>query len=63
MLKRNKIRFLNESYYIIDWGGMTDVENIYHFLYKDATIFLERKKETFDKVYNITKNRTKYRKK
>lgn len=42
---------------------MTDVENIYHFFYEDATIFLERKKETFDKVYNITKNRTKYRKK
>lgn len=62
-VKKNKIRFLNESYYIIDWAGMTDVENIYHFLYKDATIFLERKKETFDKVYNITKHRTKYRKK
>jgi len=62
-VKRNKIRFLNENYYIIDWGGMTDVENIYNFLYKDATIFLERKKKTFDKVYNITKHRTKYRKK
>jgi len=42
---------------------MTDVENIYNFLYKDATIFLERKKKTFDEVYDITKHRTKYRNK
>ncbi len=62
-VKRNKIRFLNDSYYIIDWAGLTDVENIYHFLYKDATTFLTRKKKTFDHVYDITKYRIKYRKK
>jgi len=62
-VKRNKIRFLNENYYVIDWSGLTDVENIYHFFYKDAITFLSRKKKTFDKVYDINKDRTKYRKK
>lgn len=59
---KNKIRCPKGTYYVCDWGSLTDVENIYHFLYNDATIFLKRKKETFDKVVSITKNRKKYRK-
>jgi len=34
----------------------------HEFLYKDATVYLHRKKETFDKVISITKDRKKYRK-
>lgn len=35
---------------------------VYRFLYKDANVFLKRKKETFDKVVSITKVKNKYRK-
>jgi hypothetical protein len=59
---KNKIRCPKGTYYVIDWGGLTDVENIYYFLYKDANVFLKRKKETFDKVVSITKDKNKYRK-
>jgi hypothetical protein len=59
---KNKIRCLKGTYYVVDWGGLYDVENIYNFLYKDATVFLNRKKETFDIVINITKRKLKYRK-
>jgi len=47
---------------VVDWGGLSDVENIYNFLYKDSTIYLKRKKETFEKVISITKDKNKYRK-
>lgn len=59
---KNKIRTPKGSYYVVDWGGLSDVEKIHDFLYKDANIFLRRKKETFDKVVSITKNKNKYRK-
>ena len=62
-VKRNNIRCPRGTYYVIDWGGLTDVENIYNFFYKDATVFLERKKETFDKVITINNSKNKYRKK
>jgi hypothetical protein len=62
-VKKNNIRCPKGTYYVIDWGGLTDVENIFRFLYKDATVFLERKKETFDKVMLINSNKNKYRKK
>jgi predicted acetyltransferase len=45
-----------------NWRGLLDIEKIYDFLYRDATVFLERKKETFDKVVSITKTKIKYRK-
>lgn len=59
---KNKIRRPKGTYYVVDWGGLSDVENIYRFLYKDATFFLKRKKETFDNVISITKTKNKYRK-
>jgi len=59
---RNKIRCPKGTYHVVDWGGLSDVENIYNFLYKDSTIFLKRKKETFEKVISITKVKNKYRK-
>ena len=62
-VKKNNVRCPRSTYYVIDWGGLTDVENIYNFFYKDATVFLERKKETFDKVMLINSNKNKYRKK
>lgn len=59
---RNKIRCPKGTYHVVDWGGLSDVENIYNFLYKDSTIYLKRKKETFEKVISITKDKNKYRK-
>jgi len=58
----NKIRCPKGTYYVVDWGGLSDVEKIHNFLYKDATVFLERKKETFDRVVSITRDKNKYRK-
>ena len=62
-VKKNNIRQPKGTYYVIDWGGLLDVESFYEFLYKDANIFLKRKKETYDKVMSINKTKNKYRKK
>lgn len=59
---KNKIRCPKGTYYVVDWGGLSDVENIYQFLYTNSTVYLKRKKETFEKVISITKNKKKYRK-
>ena len=59
---KNKIRNPKGSYYVVDWGGLSDIENIHEFLYRDAHVFLKRKKETFDEVVSITKEKIKYRK-
>lgn len=59
---KNSIRTPKGSYYVIDWGGLTDVENIYNFLYKNASVYLRRKRQTFDKVVSITTEKNKYRK-
>lgn len=61
-VKKNNIRCPKGTYYVIDWGGLSDVENIYKFLYKDANVFLKRKKETFDRVMDINRDKIKYRK-
>lgn len=63
-VKNNKISDRNSrsSYYVIDWGKLIDVENIYHFFYKDALIYLERKKEKYDEVMKINSLKNKYRK-
>jgi hypothetical protein len=59
---KNKIRCPKGTYYVVDWGGLSDIEKIYDFLYKDSNLFLKRKKETFDRVVSITKTKNKYRK-
>jgi hypothetical protein len=63
-VKNNSIldRNTKGSYYVIDWGKLIDVENIYYFLYKDAKTFLNRKKEKYDKVMEINLLKKRYRK-
>jgi hypothetical protein len=61
-ITRNKIRCPKGTYYVIDWGSFSDIERFYEFFYKDATIYLKRKKETFDKAISISKTKIKYRK-
>lgn len=63
-VKNNQIsdRKTNGSYYVIDWGKLSDVENIYYFLYKDAITYLDRKKDKYDQVMKINLSKKKYRK-
>lgn len=64
-VKRNTIsdRKTDGSYFVIDWGGLTDVENIYNFLYKNASVYSNRKKKKFDEVIKINSLKIRYRKK
>lgn len=61
-VKRNNIRQPKNTYYVIDWGGLSDVEKLYSFFYKDASVYLKRKKKTFDSVILINGSKIKYRK-
>lgn len=53
----------DKNYKFLGWGSMTDIEKIYKGFYEGSNLFLYRKKETFDKVINIIKDKKKYRKK
>lgn len=61
-IKHKNIRCPNGIYNVIDWGGLSDVEKIYNFLYKDAKVYLKRKKKKFDEVMIINSSKIKYRK-
>jgi hypothetical protein len=52
----------DKEYKFLGWAKMTDIENIYHGFYDDSNFYLKRKKETFDKVMSIIKDKKKYRK-
>ena len=52
----------DKNYRFLGWGSMTDIEKIYKGFYEDSNFFLHRKKETFDNVINIIKDKKKYRK-
>jgi hypothetical protein len=62
-ITRNKIRCPRDTYSVIDWGSFSDVEKFYELFYKNATIFLERKKIKFEDVVNLSKDIIRYRKK
>lgn len=51
-----------KKYKFLGWGSMKDIESIYNYFYTDSNFFLKRKKETFDKVIGIIKDKKKYRK-
>lgn len=61
-INKNKIRNPKGSYYVIDWGSFSDIEKFHDFFYRDATVYLKRKKETFDRALDISKTKTRYRK-
>ena len=51
---------------VLEWSGIFQLNKIYNVLYKDATVYLERKKERFEiankRIEKINKNKTsKYR--
>jgi hypothetical protein len=61
-ITKNKIRCPRGTYNVIDWGSFSDVEKFYEFFYKNATVYLDRKKKTFDIAVSISKTKIKYRK-
>ena len=61
-ITKNKIRTPKGTYNVIDWGSFLDIERFYNLFYKDATVYLERKKKTFDKAITISISKNKYRK-
>jgi hypothetical protein len=62
-ITKNKIRDPKGTYYVIDWGSFGDIEKFYHFFYSNASVYLKRKKETFDIAVGISKTKIRYRKK
>lgn len=42
----------HDELYYISVGGKNMVFSIYQYLYKDASLFLERKKKKFDDFYS-----------
>ena len=62
-ITKNKIRYPKGTYSVIDWGSFSDIEKFYDLFYKDATVFLERKKKTFEAAVTISNSKVKYRKK
>lgn len=43
---------INCNMYLLQKGGNKQLKGFYNYLYKNSTIFLERKKEVFSKFYN-----------
>jgi hypothetical protein len=61
-ITKNKIRCPKGTYNVIDWGSFSDIEKFYELFYKDANIYLERKKKTFELAVTISNSKNKYRK-
>jgi len=52
-----------KTYHTLNWGGLTDVENIHYYLYTDSTIYLDRKRKKYDDILIVNNSVKKYRKK
>ena len=53
-----------EGCFVLNWGGIKQIQAFYNWIYKGATIFLERKKEKFEECISIHGNKktsSKYR--
>ena len=51
MLRLEKLpKSSSEGIEHLELGGNKQIEKIYNFLYEDATVFLERKKEIFKMI-------------
>ena len=61
-ITKNKIRCPKGTYNVIDWGSFGDIEKFYDLFYKDASVYLERKKKTFELAVTISNRKNKYRK-
>lgn len=61
-ITKNKIRCPKGTYNVIDWGSFNDIEKFYDLFYKDASVYLERKKKTFELAVTISNSKNKYRK-
>lgn len=52
---QKNVRVKKDNLWILQFSDISGCKEIYDFMYKDATIFLQRKKETFDTWLNIPK--------
>jgi len=59
-LNRVKVTDLNTYAYLL-WGGNYQLRHLYYWLYKDASIFLERKEKLFKSVFNNNNRTSSYR--
>ena len=49
--------------YVLNWCGLTDVENLHPYFYKDSTVYLNRKRKKYDDILIVNNRVKKYRKK
>lgn len=52
---RERLKGKNKPLYLLEWVNSMDIIEIRNYFYKDATIFLDRKKEKFDSFTIIDK--------
>ena len=43
----------NQNIYRLNWYSKKDIYNVYNYMYRDASIFLKRKKDIFEEIYSI----------
>lgn len=49
--KERKIYKYNDNKFgYIDWWTIDDIKSIYHYFYDNSTIYLNRKKEEFERI-------------
>jgi len=54
-LPKTKFSFSSNIYYL-QYGGINEIKDIYLWMYKDAHIYLERKKDKFEEIINAHTN-------
>jgi hypothetical protein len=47
----NNYIYGRESKYVLAWGGCRQLDCLFNYLYRDATVFLERKRKKFEKIH------------
>lgn len=53
-IKPKKIRPNGKSKesFLLEWSGVKDLKKLYEYMYNNSTIYLDRKKKIFDKLYS-----------
>lgn len=55
--KSRKIyKYKDNNFGYIIWWTINDIKSIYHYFYDESTIYMDRKKEKFEKILKINKN-------
>jgi hypothetical protein len=54
-----RVKGRNNPIFLLCWGGRFQLYSIYNYLYKGATVFLDRKKKIFDRIYEYNSRQNK----